>query len=85
MKTFEEFKKLNENKEQKYTHNKYSVFCGKTEIARAYVGDKKDEIKILQGMPRKETIKKIIEDCPEYAKKYGLTSDYYPMLFGSKK
>jgi len=77
-----------ENREiysQKYTHNKYSVFCGKTEIARAYVGDEKDTVRILQGMPRTETIKKIIEDCPEYAKEYGLTPDYYPLLFGAKK
>ena len=85
IKTFEEFKKINEDKEQKYTHNKYSVFCGKIEIARAYVGDEKDEVRILQGMPRTETIKKIIEDCPEYAKEYGLTPNYYPLLFGAKK
>jgi hypothetical protein len=61
--------------------NKYSVFCGNTEIARSYVGSKGYEVRILQGMPRDETIKKICTDCPEFAKNNGIDENYYPYLF----
>jgi len=59
----------------KYIQKGYSVFCGKREIARAYVRYSDDEcgVRILQGMPRIETADKIIQDCPEFAKENNLT------------
>ena len=70
-------------KEIKYTNNKYSVFCGKIEIARAYVRYSDDEcgVRILQGMPRMETADKIIKDCPEFAKENNLNENSHCYLF----
>lgn len=65
----------------KYTHDKYKVYAGKTVIAQAFVShDGSDEIRILQGMQRSETIKKIIQDCPNFAKGI-IHENYYPYLF----
>ena len=65
----------------KYTHkNNCEVFCGKKVIARAYLGVGY-EVRILQGMPRQETVDKIIADCPDFAKANNLTSNYIPKLF----
>lgn len=52
------------------TDGKCEVFTGKKVIARSYVNVSTPgyEVRILQGMPRFETIKKICEDCPEFAK-----------------
>lgn len=72
------------SKEIKYhadKSNKYSVFCGKIEIARTYLGSNGYEVKILQGMPRDATIKKICTDCPEFAQNNGINENYYPYLF----
>jgi len=70
-------------KEVKYTHDNFSVFCGKRTIAKSYIGMKsaKIEVRILQGMNRTETIKKICEDCPEFAERTGIDENYYPRLF----
>ena len=68
-------------KEIKYTNNKYSVFCGKREIARAYTGENGFSVRILQGMPRKETANKIIRDCPDFAKENNLTENSHCYLF----
>lgn len=57
------------------------VFYGKTVIAKAYVGDSGYSVKILQGMNRESTMKKIAEDCPEFLKANNITVDYYPLLF----
>lgn len=80
------------NKEIKYTSDgKYSVFCGKVEIARAYIGDDTMfskggyEVRILQGMPREETWEKIFRDCPEFAKENDMRKNIVPKLFGSKR
>lgn len=71
---------------KKFTHDKYQVYCGKTVIARAYVdGSPFDEVRILQGLPRMETIAKIIADCPEYAKEYHLDGHKWPLLFSAAK
>lgn len=69
--------------EVKYTTDgKYSVYCGKIEIARSYVNhDIGYSVKILQGMPRTETIKKICTDCPDFATANGINENYYPYLF----
>lgn len=74
---------------EQYTHDKYSVFSGKTVIAKTYVTDRKGwigiadfvELRILQGMPRTETIEKICRDCPEFAQELELKENYYPYLF----
>lgn len=67
---------------KKYTTDgKYSVFAGKTEIARSYVGEDGYAVKILQGMNRTDTIKKICEDCPDFAKANDITTAYHPYLF----
>lgn len=74
----------------KYTSDgKYEVRSGKTVIAKSYMaGDNSDrryDVRILQGMPRNETIKKICEDCPDFAKENDITEDYYPRLFSASK
>jgi len=78
----------------KYTCDKYCVYCGKTVIAHTYVSDDTHrrgttkphiEVRILQGMPRDETIKKIIKDCPEFVEETGINENYYPRLFGAPK
>jgi len=68
----------------KYESDKYLVKCNNKVIAQLYVGGTlkdNNELRIKQGMPRAETIEKIIEDCPEFSQKYGLTKEYYPKLF----
>jgi len=56
-------------REIKYTTDgKCSVFAGKIEIARSYLGEKGYTARILQGMDRTKTVAKIIRDCPEFAK-----------------
>lgn len=67
----------------KYTHNNYSVFAGKTEIARLYIDWPHDELRVLQGMPRMETVQKIIDDCPDFAKANGIDGTKSPMLFAA--
>jgi hypothetical protein len=72
--------------EQKYTTDgKYSVFAGKIEIAKSIMAsdssDRRYEVLILQGMPREETIKRICEECPEFAKENDIDEKYYPYLF----
>jgi hypothetical protein len=58
-----------------------TVFCGKTIIAKMYVGNEQPEMRILQGMNRSETVKQIIKDCPEFAIYNNITESYYPKLF----
>ena len=66
----------------KYTNkNNCSVFCGKTEIARAYIGFKDRSIRILQGMDRMETMEQIKKDCPEFLTNNDTPENYYPLLF----
>lgn len=76
-------------KEIIYTHDKYSVYADKLEIARSYVNSYNTgrvyDVKILQGMPRTQTIAKICKDCPDYAKDNDITPDYYPHLFSGRK
>lgn len=72
-----------------YTADKYSVFSGKTVVAKTYVGGSNgwigindgNSLRILQGMPRTETIEKICRDCPEFCERIGLKENYYPALF----
>lgn len=75
-------------KEIKYTSDgKYSVYCGKKEIARSYIGDDTMfskggyEVRILQGMPREETRDKIIRDCPDFAKANDMNPNIVLKLF----
>ena len=64
-------------------HN--TVYSGKTVIARAYVGQDGYEVKVLQGMDREATMKKIREDCPEFLEENNIPDNYYPKLFGASK
>lgn len=57
------------------------VLAGKRVIARAYLGDKGYSVRILQGMDREATMKKIAEDCPEFLKANNIPDNYRPLLF----
>ena len=61
------------------------VLCKNTVIARTYCGQDGYEVRILQGMPREETMEKIREDCPEFLKANNIPDKYYPLLFGASK
>lgn len=63
------------------TDGKYSVFAGKIEVARSYVGNDGYEVRIRQGMLRMETIEKIFADCPEFAAKNEMNINKVPKLF----
>lgn len=66
------------------TDGKYNVYADKLLIARSYIATsahRNCEVKILQGMNRTETIKKICEDCPDFAKENEIDENYYPYLF----
>ena len=62
-----------------------SVYCGKTEVARAYYAmfpdQRRYDVRILQGMDRKSTITRIVRDCPEFAAENDIDENYYPLLF----
>ena len=63
------------------TDGKFEVKAGKNVIAKSYVGDNGYFVRVLQGMDRIGTIKKICKDCPEFAKANGIDENYYPRLF----
>jgi len=63
------------------TDGKYAVTCGKKIIARSYVGCNGYEVRILQGLPRVETIERIIIECPEFAKNNEIDPNIVPKLF----
>ena len=65
---------------------KCTVLCGKRVIARAYIGIGTGySVRVLQGMDREATMKKIREDCPEFLTANKIPDNYYPLLFGAKK
>jgi hypothetical protein len=66
----------------KYTHDHNFVYAGKTKIAGTFysIAKKQYYVAILQGMPRIETAKKIIEDCPDFAQAYNLKENEYPHI-----
>lgn len=61
------------------------VYAGKIIIARAYIGSEGRSVRILQGMPREETMQKIREECPEFLTKNNIPENYYPFLFSARK
>ncbi len=63
------------------TDGKYSVFAGKQEIARSYIGFDGYEVRILQGLPRMETVAKIFADCPDFAANNEMKTDRVLKLF----
>lgn len=65
----------------KYISDRFNVKCNDIVIARSYVGNCKIEVRILQGMPRMETWRKICKDCPDFVKECGLNENYHPLLF----
>jgi hypothetical protein len=56
---------------------KYAVWAENTVIAIAFP----DEIRILQGMDRMETIQQIAKDCPEFLSENNWTVNQVPRLF----
>ena len=68
----------------KYKASKWTVYCGKRIIAQTYIGLNGSHVRILQGMDRMRTIKKICNDCPEFAERTGISENYYPLLFSGK-
>ncbi len=71
----------------KYTSDgKYEVLADDIVIARSYLNhDGSYMVKILQGMDRTKTIKKICEDCPDFAANNEIDENYYPYLFSDTK
>jgi len=74
-------------KEIKYTADlkNHVVLCGRQVIAMSYVGEDKYEVRILQGMPRKETWEKIFKDCPEFAELNDMNINIVPALFSKNQ
>ena len=72
--------------EKIYEYRNYEVIAIETQIsiARVYVNPNgTDQVRLLQGMNRTETVKQIIIDCPEFAKKYNITENSYLYLFSA--
>lgn len=63
------------------TDGKYHVMSGKTIIARSYIGHDGYEVRILQGLPRMETIEKINKDCPQFLINNSWSTNRVPKLF----
>lgn len=63
------------------TDGKYEVKLGKTVIAKSYLGIDGYEVRILQGMNRKNTVEKIFTDCPEFAAANNMSRNVVPRLF----
>lgn len=62
------------------------VHVGAHCIAKMYIRhDGERELRILQGMPRDETVEKLLVDCPEFCRNNGITAGTYPLLFSPKK
>ena len=63
--------------------NQYEVVIrGNSLVARMYRrGDGTQILAIAQGMPREETLQKLLLDCPEFCKQNGITSATNPTLF----
>lgn len=69
---------------EKFTSDgKCSVYSGKTEIARSFLGKSGYEVRILQGMPRMKTFEKIFDDCPEFAIANNMDINKTPLLFSN--
>jgi hypothetical protein len=60
---------------------KCTVFCKKKVIARAYIGHNGCSIRILQGMPREETMQKLRQDVPDFLIANNIPENYYPLVF----
>ena len=68
--------------EIKYIASKWTVYCKKVIIAQTYLNrDGTSHVRVLQGMDRMETIKKICRDCPEFVKRTGINENYFPYVF----
>lgn len=64
------------------TDGKCWVKRGGTVIAQSYVGNDGYEVRILQGLPRMETLEAIEKHCPEFLKANNWPPTKYPYLFG---
>jgi hypothetical protein len=81
--------KKNKKKFVYTSDGKYEVLAGKIVIARSYLNcngeERRFSVRILQGMDRDATIKKICEDCPDFAANNEIDENYYPYLFADTK
>lgn len=66
----------------KFTTDGHTVYLKKKAILTMVANQRDpkgaDELVILFGEDRKETISKLLKDLPNYCKSNGITSDYFP-------
>ena len=68
-----------------YAINNDQVYIGTTCVAEMYIKlDGNRQLRILQGMPREETLNKLLADCPEFCAFNGITQSTYPRLFSPR-
>jgi hypothetical protein len=60
---------------------KCEVYCKNKVIAKAYIGYSGHSIRILQGMPREETMQKLRQDVPEFLIANNIPDNYRPLVF----
>lgn len=63
------------------TDGKYEIKCGKLVVAKSYVGENGYEVRILQGLPRMETVERIFNEVPEFAAANNMDINKVPRLF----
>ncbi|MET3139857.1 hypothetical protein AAKU61_004239 [Undibacterium sp. GrIS 1.2] len=62
--------------------NAYEVMIRRTIIARMHIRHNGErQLRILQGMPREDTLNKLLTDCPIFCRENGINSNTYPLLF----
>lgn len=65
----------------KFKDNCFYTIRGKNPLGRVIVKyDDSYQLYILQGMPRDETVKKMMLDIPEYCAKYNINENTYPRM-----
>jgi len=57
------------------------VKSGNKIIAQSYVGCRGYEVRILQGMPRQNTMDRISQDCPEFLNANAWAVNKLPKMF----
>jgi hypothetical protein len=62
------------------------AYADKICVARMYLRHTGEpQLHILQGMPREDTVKKLLADCPDFCVVNGITKNTYPLLFSPEK
>jgi len=61
------------------------VFCGKSCVAKVFFRHNGEtELRILQGMPRTETVEKIKREVPSFFNEFGIPDNIHPKLFAAQ-